>query len=210
LGGTKVGHFVGVKHMTGTQQMLQIIDKKTKIHSLILLFWAFFWLLNGGDKFFNGEFTYVDMPGVTRAVIVNENMEKVFEIKAVEVVGWFGVNRDAKIINYFQRLYLPPWSALISLYTLALLEVFLGVIFSRIFIEEYRKSRNLNPSIKNRTIHRLAFKFGIIIFIIFTIFDIILGDRAELWEHGCFMILYLVSYDLWYRTDRYTMNETGA
>ena len=189
--------------------MLEILDKKTKVHSLILLFWAFFWLLNGGDKFFNGEFTYVDMPGVTKAVVVNADMEKVFEIKAVEVVGWYGVNRDAKIINYFQRLYLPPWSALTALYTLAVLEVLLGVLFARIFVEEYRSLDNSSSSMKNRILHRLAFKFGIIIFIIFTILDVLLGDRTELWEHGCYMILYLVSYDLWYRTDRYTISQTS-
>ena len=73
--------------------MLKAIDKKTKIHSLILLFWAFFWLLNGGDKFFNGEFTHVDMPGVTKAVIVNADMDKVYEIKGVEAIGWYGVNQ---------------------------------------------------------------------------------------------------------------------
>ena len=189
--------------------MLEILDKKIKVHSLILLFWAFFWLLNGGDKFFNGEFTYVDMPGVTKAVVVNADMEKVFEIKAVEVVGWYGVNRDAKIINYFQRLYLPPWSALTALYTLAVLEVLLGVLFARIFVEEYRSLDNSSSSVKSRTLHRLAFKFGIIIFIIFTILDVLLGDRTELWEHGCYMILYLVSYDLWYRSDRYTISQTS-
>ena len=189
--------------------MLAILDKKIKVHSLILLFWAFFWLLNGGDKFFNGEFTYVDMPGVTKAVVVNADMEKVFEIKAVEVVGWYGVNRDAKMINYFQRLYLPPWSALTALYTLAVLEVLLGVLFARIFVEEYRSLDNSSSSMKNRILHRLAFKFGIIIFIIFTILDVLLGDRTELWEHGCYMILYLVSYDLWYRTDRYTISQTS-
>ena len=189
--------------------MLKAIDKKTKIHSLILLFWAFFWLLNGGDKFFNGEFTHVDMPGVTKAVIVNADMDKVYEIKGVEAIGWYGVNRDAKMINYFQRLYLPSWSALTALYTLAVLEVLLGLLFARILIDEFRSLEKSSALIKSRILHRLAFKFGIIIFIIFTILDVLLGDRTELWEHGCYMILYLVSYDLWYRTDRHTVSQTS-
>lgn len=186
--------------------MLRAIDQKTKVHTLIIIFWAFFWLLNGGDKFFNGTFTHVDMPGVTRAAIIDDQGVKQYEIKDMEAIGWFGVNRDSKMINYFQRLHLPSWSALSALYSLAVLEVILGVLFFWLLATEYQESKN--ALVKDRVLHRLAFKLGVVIFILFTILDVLLGDRTELWEHSCYLILYLVSYDLWYRTDSYTNRPT--
>ncbi len=50
--------------------------------------------------------------------------------------------------------------------------------------------------------HRLALKTGIFLFTVFSIGDILFGDRAELWEHGTFMILTLITYLL------YIMRET--
>ena len=56
---------------------------------------------------------------------------------------------------------------------------------------------------QDRTVHRLSFKGGIVIFIVFALGDILFGGRAELWEHGTFMVLCLVTYDMWYRTDKF-------
>ena len=63
--------------------MLTYIDNKTKIHTLILFFWAAFWLLNGGDKFFNGKFTHISNPNVTKGVLVNLKGEKTHELKGL-------------------------------------------------------------------------------------------------------------------------------
>ena len=55
----------------------------------------------------------------------------------------------------------------------------------------------------NRTVHRLCFKGGVLLFLAFSTGDILFGDRMELWEHGTFMVLILLTYDLWYRTDTF-------
>ena len=187
--------------------MLTYIDNKTKIHTLILFFWATFWLLNGGDKFFNGKFTHISNPNVTKGVLINLKGEKTHELKGMETIGWYGVNRNAKTINYFSRLNLPSWLAISLLYSLASLEVILGFLFVYLLLFEFKSTDH--TLIKERLLHRLAFKLGVIIFTLFTIFDTLLGDRTELWEHSTFLILYLVTYDLWYRTDQHSREEKG-
>ncbi len=58
----------------------------------------------------------------------------------------------------------------------------------------------------DRTIQRLAFKGSVLVFSVFAVADIVFGDRAELWEHGTFIVLCLVTYDIWYRTDRFLLD----
>jgi hypothetical protein len=65
---------------------LKAIDDKTKIHTLILFFLAFFWFLNGGDKFFNGNFTHISKSGVTKGVLLNLKGEKTHEIKGMQTI----------------------------------------------------------------------------------------------------------------------------
>ena len=43
-------------------------------------------------------------------------------------------------------------------------------------------------------------------FVTFSVGDIMFGDRAELWEHGTFIVMCLVTYDLWFRTDTFLLN----
>ena len=62
------------------------------------------------------------------------------------------------------------------------------------------------PLFVDRTIHRLAFKGSILVFVVFSVGDILFGDRAELWEHGTFLVLCLVTYDLWFRTDSFLLD----
>ncbi len=47
----------------------------------------------------------------------------------------------------------------------------------------------------------MCFEASIAIFLLFTMGDTLFGDRTELWEHGTFMILALVTYDLWSHRD---------
>ena len=41
---------------------------------------------------------------------------------------------------------------------------------------------------------RFMFKISMIIFFFFSIFDILCGDRMELWEHGTFLLLATIHY----------------
>lgn len=191
------------------------IDQRINLPMILLFFWSMFWTLNGLDKFCNGR-SQVDYD-LTHGYLVDPNQVDadgnpsiVYQLRKSESVGWFGVNRDAKMINYFRGLYLPAWFALGSLYGIAALEVLLGILFFAIgcwalmpVSKRDADTHGISGCFSDRTFHRLAFKCSILIFFAFCIGDILFGDRTELWEHGTFIILSLITYDLWYRTDRF-------
>jgi hypothetical protein len=97
------------------------------------------------------------------------------------------VTRDQKFIDYFAKLYLPEWTALSFLYIFAVLEIVVGGLFFAILL--YRKM----PQVYRR----LVFKLSIFIFLVFSVGDIFFGDRQELWEHGTFMVLTLLTYQMY-------------
>lgn len=150
-----------------TRRLRIFVEDYLRLEYILYAFWAMFWTLNGLDKFFNG--TMVQGPSGPR------------------LEGWFGVNRDAKFIDYFSRLHLPGELALGCLYFFAVLEVIVGITFLAILV-----NRKL-PGVVNR----VAFKASMLIFLAFSTGDILFGDRAELWEHGTFMILTLMTYQLY-------------
>jgi hypothetical protein len=101
--------------------------------------------------------------------------------------GWFGVTRDQKFIDYSAKLYLPKWMALSFLYSFAVLETSVGLTFLLILL--WRKMP--------KVYRRLVFKAAMFIFLVFSVGDILFGDRQELWEHGTFMILTPVTYQMY-------------
>ncbi len=143
------------------------LENYLRLEYILYLFWALFWTLNGLDKFFNGS------------VVQTAN--------GLKEVGWFGVTRDQKFIDYFAKLYLPKWTALSFLYTFAVLEIIVGLTFLLILL--WRKM----PSVYRR----LVFKASMFIFLVFSVGDILFGDRQELWEHGTFMVLTLLTYQMY-------------
>jgi hypothetical protein len=143
------------------------LENYLRLEYILYFFWALFWTLNGLDKFFNGT------------VVQTANGPKEF--------GWFGVTRDQKFIDYFAKLYLPKWMAFSFLYSFAVLEIVVGVLFFAILL--YRKM----PSVYRR----LVFKLSMLIFLAFSVGDILFGDRQELWEHGTFMVLTLLTYQMY-------------
>ena len=164
-----------------------MVDKLNKLFSgitVIIIFWGLFWLLNGLDKFYNG--TNQPNLAVTKGVVMAPESENkiLYKMHPMEPVGWFGVNRDAKMIGYFERLGIHKNIALGSLYSIAILEVLIGLGFLySLFARERRHD-----------IVRLTFKISMGIFLSFSIFDILCGDRMELWEHGTFLILATIHY----------------
>ena len=164
-----------------------MVDKLNKLFSgitVIIIFWGLFWLLNGLDKFYNG--TSQPNLAVAKGVLMAPESESeiLYKMHPMEPVGWFGVNRDAKMIGYFERLGIHKNVALGSLYSIAVLEVLIGLGFLySLFAGERRHD-----------IVRLTFKISMGIFLSFSIFDILCGDRMELWEHGTFLILATIHY----------------
>lgn len=191
------------------RQLVYRIDGRVNLVVILLLFWAAFWGLNGGDKFFNGRSVANAEGWSASGVLVDANGDLAYRLHPMEPRGWYGVNRNAKMINYFQRLSLPKDSALACLYGFAVLELLLGVMFLAVFVwsmlPDDRQARL--PLFADRTVHRLAFKGSILVFLAFSVGDILFGDRAELWEHGTFIVLCLITYDMWYRTDRFLIEQ---
>ena len=164
-----------------------MIDKLNEIFSgitVIIIFWGLFWLLNGLDKFYNG--TNQPNLAVTKGVVMapDSQGEILYKLHPMEPLGWFGVNRDAKMVGYFSRLGIHENVALGSLYTIAVLEVLIGLGFLY----------SLFAGKRRHDIVRLTFKLSMGIFLSFSIFDILCGDRMELWEHGTFLILATIHY----------------
>jgi len=191
------------------KRFIYYLDNHINLITILFLFWAFFWGLNGFDKFFNGySEPILDKSAATEA-LVDKNGKVAYTVQPSQKIGWYGVNRDAKFAHYFDRLQLPQTVATVSLYFFAILEITLAILFFGLFVRQFSQNDFDEDDLDNptlltdRTIHRLVFKASIWIFIAFLTGDILFGDRAEVWEHGTFLLMTLVTYDLWFRTDQF-------
>jgi hypothetical protein len=81
---------------------------------------------------------------------------------------------------------LTPLTVALPVAAFAVLQIIVGALFAAIFL-----SRSMPAAL-----HRLPFKASMIVFSLFCAGDILLGDPMELWEHGTFMILTVVTYML--------------
>lgn len=195
------------------KKIIYAIDSKINLITILFLFWTLFWGLNGFDKFFNNTSQLITDRWASQGFLVEKDTKNVvYSIQPSEKIGWYGVNRDAKFANYFRTLGLPPAVASITLYFFAILEIIIAALFFWLFIRQfYDRQDDLLEGKKNliadRTIHRLIFKLSIWIFIAFITGDILFGDRIEVWEHGTYLAMTIVTYDLWYRTDQFFLEE---
>lgn len=190
------------------KKLIYLIDSKINLITILFLFWALFWGLNGFDKFFNGTSQVIYERWASQGYLVEKGTENiVYSIQPSEKVGWYGVSRDAKFANYFRTLNLPPIIATITLYFFAVLEIILAFLFFWLFLKQFSRDKDFDVGKPNlftdRTVHRLIFKLSIWIFIAFLAGDILFGDRTEVWEHGSYLLMTIVTYDLWYRTDQF-------
>lgn len=190
------------------KKIIYLLDAKINLITILFLFWTLFWGLNGFDKFFNGSSQLVKERWASQGVLVDKDKNVVYSIQPNERVGWYGVSRDAKFANYFRTLHLPPVVASVTLYFFAILEIILAILFFWLFVRQFYDNRDdfgegKKGLLADRTVHRLIFKASVWIFIAFITGDILFGDRIEVWEHGTYLAMTLVTYDLWYRTDQF-------
>lgn len=190
------------------KRLVYLLDSKVNLITILFLFWALFWGLNGFDKYFNGKSQLITERWASQGYLVEKDTENVvYSIQPSEKVGWYGVTRDAKFANYFKALHLPPIIATITLYSVSVLEIILAFLFLFLFCKQFMRDRDFEEGKVNlfsdRTVHRLIFKASIWIFIAFLTGDILFGDRVEVWEHGTYLLMTIVTYDLWYRTDQF-------
>ena len=183
---------------------LKTFHQRLGLVPLLFAFWALFWLLNGADKFFNG--TSAVNPAVTQAVKVDRQGAVVERLHPLQPQGWYGVTRDAKFVAYFRTLHLPAAVALTALYTIGVVQLLLGCLFLALLYWSGQRpsSRPRNPAFQTRALHRVAFKASALVFYVFCVGDILFGDRMELWEHGTYLLLTLITWQAWYRADRHS------
>jgi len=100
-------------------------------------------------------------------------------------------------------------SLLVTLYGIAVAEIILGLTFLLIFIKSLLPQHKIQKEslYGTRTLHRLAFKGSAAIFLFFATGDILFGDRTELWEHGTFFVMALLSYYLYIQSDSIETEE---
>lgn len=193
------------------KKLIYLFDDKVNLITVLFLFWAFYWGLNGFDKFFNGKSELLLDGWATKGTIVDlkddgSPNKPVYKIQPSAKVGWFGVNRDDKMAMYFRTLHMPRWVAIGSLYFFAIAEIILGLMFLALFFWQLKPEDSREGSVNmfsDRTVHRIAFKGSVLIFVAFSAGDILFGDRMELWEHGTFLVMTLVTYDMWFKADQF-------
>lgn len=191
------------------KSLIYLFDHRLNLITLILLFWFIFWGLNGLDKFFNGQMELNRDGWSTQGRVMDSDGQVVYKIKPYLPVGWFGINYDNQVASYFKTLYVPRGAALVLLYTFAMFEVLIALLFLALFIwqllpEEKREGQK--NMFSDRTLHRIAFKASVGMFVILSIAYQLFGDRARLWETGTYLAMTLIAYDLWYRTDRFFLD----
>lgn len=100
--------------------------------------------------------------------------------------AFFGVTRDEKFIDYFSRIALPEPVALAALSAIGYYEVVLGLSFVIGGLAAARFGR----------LTLINLELSLAIFIFFSLGDVLFGDRRELWEHACYIVLIVLSYAL--------------
>jgi hypothetical protein len=103
---------------------------------------------------------------------------------------FFGEDRDKQFAAYFASIDLPAWLSKVTLNTFGVMEISIGILFAIIVLNGERKP----------ALNRLALKSTMIVWIIFSIGDILFGARDELREHGIYMILTIVSFQFFLTT----------
>ncbi len=190
------------------KSLIYLFDHRLNLITLILLFFSIFWTLNGADKFFNGQNELNLESWSTQGRVVDADGNVKYKIKPYLPKGWFGVNYENKVTNYFKTLGVPKSGAMGLLYTFAIFEILIGLLFLSLFIwqlmpEEREDKKNL---FSDRTLHRMAFKSSVAMLVILSVCYQLFGDRASLWEIGTYMAMTLIAYDLWYRSDRFFLD----
>ena len=173
-------------------------DRYLSVVTIMYLFFGLLWTLNGFDKFFNGEMVHDTDPRIAKMVVLDPDTSEVIgRIHGHRIMGWYGVNRDAKFEAYFSQLGLSADVSSFFLYLISIFEIILGLTFLYIFFRTVGRWNHLYDKATlfgTRTLQRLCFKSSILLFWCFTIFDILTGDRFEHLEHLILMSICLLAY----------------
>lgn len=115
-------------------------------------------------------------------------LDKVLARQDLGLIQWWGNDRVEKFTGYFDRLDLGAGLVKPTLYVCGLVEFGAAVLFALAASAIYKSSASASAHT------RQAIALSIVIFLGFSVFDVIVGDRAELLEHGTYIGVLLISY----------------
>ena len=87
------------------KSLIYLFDRRLNLITLLLLFWALFWTLDGFDKFFDGQSEVLFEKWASKGSVVDANNNVIYTIQPPNNVGWFGVNYENQMVSYFKTLY---------------------------------------------------------------------------------------------------------
>ena len=126
----------------------------------------------------------------------------------METRGYFGINRNDRMTNFFSRLSWPAWGAVAFLYSVALLELLLGIVFAVLFTRKFwLMTDKAGTLFGSGVLAHLAFKGGGLQFAMFIFGDILFGDRTELWQHVTYFSFVMFSYYLFMQHQKDTSGQ---
>lgn len=173
------------------------IDRRLSIPVLVLAFWAMFWTLNGADEFFNG--TSAPNLAVTTGIVHDATGSPLHKIHPLQPIGWYGVSNAPRFVSSFAQLHLGAPVALTVLYALSLAQLALGALFVYLVVRTLRRE----AATASRSLYGIAFLGSLLVFFAFCMLDILFGDRIQLWQHGTYLALVIITYELWASAERY-------
>ncbi|MEM9707570.1 MAG: hypothetical protein AAF871_02170 [Pseudomonadota bacterium] len=106
------------------------------------------------------------------------------------IFTWYGKDRAEQFGGYFDKAAVPESLLHPLLYLTGIVE-FLVFIPMALVLQQV-----VLRGVVSRRLFETGFFWSAAIFTGFSFFDVIFGDRAELWEHGTFLIGVLICYKL--------------
>jgi len=190
------------------KKLIYLFDQRLNLITLVLLFWAMFWTLDGFDKFLDGQSEVLFEKWASKGSVVDANNNVVYTIQPPNNIGWYGTNYENQTISWFKTIHVPQNLAVALLYTFAVWEILTGLLFLSLFIWHLQSDAREDKKnfFTNRTLHRIAYKSSVLMFVVLSVALQLFGDRTRLWEVGTYMLMALIAYDMWYRTDRFMLD----
>jgi len=110
-------------------------------------------------------------------------LDKFLNRKDLGIFTWYGKDRTEQFSGYFSNSAIPESWINSLLYLVGFWEILIFLCLAKSLSTLMRHSQFDTEWLK------LGMNLGAITFVIFSFFDVIFGDRAELLEHGTFLIL---------------------
>ena len=101
---------------------------------------------------------------------------------------WYGKDREAQFQDYFQRVGISDDAVVLAIVAIGVWELFMAGIFVIAAFLHFQMARG-----RWNFIH-LGLFASALTFAAFSAIDVVMGDRAELREHGVFFVIAIVSW----------------